>query len=67
MLLVASSLGPGFVLPTDKTKTWYGISTESAERGLRALTKAGLIDRQVDVKSAPLSPLGITREYRYTL
>lgn len=67
MLMVASSLGPGFVLPTEKTKGWYGISTESAERGLRALKDVGLLDRKVTVKPAPLSPLGKTQEYRYTL
>ncbi len=67
MLLVASTLKPGFVLPTERAKAWYGISTESAERGLRRLIDVGLLDRTVTVKDAPLSPTGKTQEYRYTL
>lgn len=67
MLLVTSSLGPGCVLPTERTRGWYGISTESAERGLRELRHVGLLDRETTVKPAPLSPLGKTQEYRYTL
>lgn len=67
MLLVASTLGDGFVLPTEKAPAWYGVSTESAERGLRALREAGLLDRLTKVKPAPLSPSGQAREYRYTL
>ena len=67
MLLVASSLGVGFVLPTERSKDWYGISTESADRGLRTLRQQGILDRVTRVKSAPLSPTGVTQEYRYTL
>jgi hypothetical protein len=67
MLLIASTLDSGFVLPTEKAPEWYGVSTESAERGLRVLREAGLLDRATKVKSAPLSPTGKTREYRYTL
>lgn len=67
LLLVASSLGPGFVLPTERARAWYGISTESAERGLRSLRNAGLLKRETTVKVAPLSPSGITQEYRYSL
>jgi len=64
MIPVASSLGPGFVLPTEKTKAWYETSTKSAERGLR---HDGLLDRQVNVKPAPLTPLGKTQEHHYSL
>lgn len=67
MLLVASSLGPGFVLPTEKAEAWYGISTESADRGLRRLREVGLLERTTTVKPAPLSPTGKTQEYHYTL
>jgi hypothetical protein len=66
MLLVASTLRPGFVLPTEKTGPWYGISTESAERGRRTLRQAGLLERELTTKRAPLSPNGITQD-RYTL
>jgi hypothetical protein len=67
MLLVASTLRTGFVLPTEKAPAWYGISTESAERGLRALRQAGLLDRRRFTKRAPLSPNGFTQEWHYTL
>lgn len=67
MLLIGSSLQPGFVLPTEKAHDWYGVSTESAERGLRHLREAGLLDRATTLKDAPLSPTGKTQEYHYTL
>jgi len=67
MLLVSSTLKPGFVLPTEKARDWYGVSTESAERGLRALRESGLLERVTSVKEAPLSPTGKTQEYHYTL
>ena len=67
MLLVSSTLKPGFVLPTEKARDWYGVSTESAERGLRLLRESGLLERATRVKDAPLSPTGKTQEYHYTL
>lgn len=67
MLLVSSTLKPGFVLPTEKARDWYGVSTESAERGLRLLREQGLLERVTTVKDAPLSPTGETQEYHYTL
>lgn len=45
MLLIALSLTPPFLLPTEKAPRWYGISTDSAERGLRELRKASLLQR----------------------
>lgn len=67
MLLVGSTLTPGFPLPTEKAPAWYGISTESAERGLRTLRQVGLLNRQSKLKRAPLSPNGYTQEWHYTL
>jgi hypothetical protein len=67
MLLVSSTLPEGFVLPTEKAPGWYGVSTESAERGLRTLQDASLLKRTTNVKAAPLSPAGKTQEYRYSL
>jgi len=67
MLLIASSQAPDFVLPTEKANAWYGISTESAERGLRTLREVGLLSRRTTLKHAPLSPTGTTQEYHYTL
>ena len=44
MLLVALSLQDGFYLPSERADDWYGISPDSADRGLRELRKAALLD-----------------------
>lgn len=67
VLLIGSTLGPGFLLPTEKAPAWYGLSQDSCERGLRVLREAGLLTRATITKPAPLSPLGVTQEHRYTL
>lgn len=67
MLLVALSLPEGFVLPTERAPRWYGISADTADRGLRALDKAGLLHRELKVKKAPQAPRGITQELHHTL
>jgi hypothetical protein len=43
MLLVALSLPADFYLPYEKAQPWYGISADSAGRGLRELEKADLL------------------------
>lgn len=67
MLLVSLSLPAGFVLPTHRVPDWYGISADSADRGLRELDRAGLLRREITVKKAPQAPLGIAQEYHHTL
>jgi hypothetical protein len=67
MLLVSLSLPAGFVLPTERVPDWYGISSDSADRGLRELHRAGLLKRDLKVKKAPQSPLGIAQVYHHTL
>ncbi len=67
ILLIAASLKPGFILPTEKVRDWYGISTESAERGLRQLRQANLLTRNAVIKKAPLSPNGYTQQWHYDL
>jgi hypothetical protein len=67
MLLIASSLKPGFILPTERAKEWYGISTETAQRGLQHLQKVKLLHRQTVVKPNALAKNMITQEYHYTL
>jgi hypothetical protein len=62
MLLVALSLPEGFVLPAERVPRWYGISGDTADRGLRALNKAGLLQRELKVKKAPQAPRGTTQE-----
>lgn len=67
VLLIGSTLKPDFVLPTDRAKDWYGISTETAQRGLRHLREAGLIHRRTVLRATPLGPTMTTQEYHYTL
>lgn len=67
MLLIALSLPAGFVLPTERAPKWYGISADSADRGLRELSDAGLLARKVSVKKAPQAPQGFAKELRHTL
>jgi hypothetical protein len=67
MLLIALSLEDDFTLPYDKAEPWYGISSASAERGLRELHGRGLLLIQDIYVEAPLSPEGYTRRRSYTL
>jgi hypothetical protein len=67
MLMIALSLRSPFILPTTRVREWYGVSADSAERGLQELRDKGLLDRKLTVKPAPLAPLSITQEYRYTI
>ncbi len=67
MLLIALSLEDNFILPYDRAKAWYGISADTAERGLRALRRAELLSARSQYEEAPLSPLGYTERLYYTL
>lgn len=67
MLLVALSLSDDFILPERRAREWYGLSPDSAGRGLRGLKDRGLIYERVMQKAAPASPNGYTRQHHYTL
>lgn len=67
MLLIARSLGDEFRLPTESVPGWYGISADSAHRGLHGLEEHGLLSIEKRYKDAPLTPQGYTAENRYTL
>lgn len=67
VLLIGSSLAPGFVLPTEKAERWYGISGDTVGRGLDELRKLHLLERHSVLKDTPLEDSVQTREYRYTL
>jgi len=67
MLLIAHSLQPGFVLPVEKAPAWYGVSADTAQRGLALLVRRGVLTRAKVPKKAPLAPLGFTTDSRYTL
>lgn len=67
MLLVARSLADGFRLPFESAPAWYGISADTASRGLHGLIGHGLLEVHKVFKKAPLAPQGYTAELHYTL
>lgn len=67
VLLIALSLGRTFVLPLDSGARWYGISRDTLRRGLRELTREGVLTFSSRLKQAPRSPTGKAEERRYAL
>lgn len=67
LLLVALSLRPGFILPVEKGPEWYGVSADTAQRGLHELVQIGLLERVRRYRKAPLAPEGFTYDSHYTL
>src|SRR4051794_38025646 len=62
MLLISLSLADNFILPYRMARRWYGVSLDTAERGLRGLQDRGLLRSEIAYKSAPLAPAGYTEE-----
>ena len=60
MLLIALSLSDDFRLPAEDVPDWYGISADTASRGLRGLIDHELLVMRKHFKTAPLSPVGYT-------
>jgi hypothetical protein len=67
VLLIALSLKDGFYLPQEHVSAWYGLSPSTLSKGITTLRRAGLLDSRRNPKTSPLSPLGLTYEYTYTL
>lgn len=67
LLLIALSLDNSFILPQHLAPAWYGISKETAGRGLRGLEGRGLIEFEAKHVREPLSDTGWREERRYTL
>ena len=67
MLLISLSFNDGFRLPIEDVPNWYGVSADTAQRGLFGLRSRNLLDVDIRVKTAPLSATGATTERRYTL
>lgn len=67
MLLIASSLKPGFSLPLEQAPKWYGISPDTAGRGLKELDDKGLLRVGTNRRRAPLSPTRYAIENTYIL
>jgi hypothetical protein len=67
MLFIGSTLKAGFILPTERVPEWYGVSAETAQRGLKELRDVGLLNRATSYKETPLEDLMYTQEHHYTL
>ena len=67
MLLIALSLRDGFRLPSESAPAWYGISADTASRGLGGLAGRGLLRVDKRFQKTPLSPIGYTVQNLYTL
>lgn len=67
VLLIARSRGDDFILPLEQAQRWYGISADTAERGLRGLMKRRLLVMREVRKPAPRAPDGFTLQRHYTL
>ena len=61
------SLRPPFILPVEKAPQWYGISADTAQRGLASLVQYGVLKVASIPKLAPLAPRGVTYDSRCTL
>jgi hypothetical protein len=67
MLLIALSRPDGFQMPYHRTHGWYGVSSDSAEEGLRELRDTGLLAVERNWVKAPRSETGWTEVLTYTL
>lgn len=67
MLLIALSLPDDFPLPADRVPKWYGISADTAERGLRELRRSRVLNFDEQWVKNAKSDTGWTQERRYTL
>jgi hypothetical protein len=67
MLIIALDRPDRFSLPYEKAPKWYGVSSDSAETGLRALRDAGVIDVEKTWVKAGKSPTGWAERPLYSL
>lgn len=64
MLLIALSLRDDAELPIARVPRWYGLSEDTASRGLAELTACGLVSTRVAYTPAPLTVTGY-HEHRH--
>jgi len=67
MLLIALSRPDDFWLPQERVREWYGISADTASRGLHELRDADILTQRTETITAPLSPTGLASHLHYTL
>ena len=66
-LLIALDQRAGFSIPLERFRDWYGLSPDTALRGLNQLQSFGVLDSEAEWREEPLSPTGNTKEVRYAL
>lgn len=67
MLLIALSRPNDFVMPVEQVPTWYGLSADTAQRGIAELGRRGVLTSRRIAKTAPLAPDGFTYDRHFTL
>ncbi|MEV1114945.1 helix-turn-helix domain-containing protein [Actinosynnema sp. NPDC049800] len=67
VLLIALERPDDFPLPQERAHAWYGISADSADRGLRELRNAGLLHVKQTWVEEPKSDIGYTQRWTYRL
>lgn len=67
MLMISLSLKPDFALPIEQVPNWYGVSANSAQRGLNELRDHGILKDRKERRDSWNGPDGYVLENRYTL
>ena len=67
MLLIARSRPDDFVMPVEQVPDWYGLSADTAQRGIAELERRGVLAVRRVPKKAPLAPEGFTYDRRFCL
>ena len=67
MLLIGLDQKDDFSLPFNQAHAWYGVSENTARRGLRGLEERGLITSLSTHEPSPKSPNGWAEIIRYTM
>jgi len=67
VLLIGLSQRQPFALPVERAKSWYGVSQETATKGLTELQDRGLLTCHSTYRLAPLTPAGVIELRHYTL
>jgi hypothetical protein len=66
-LLIALSLKQPFVLPAERAGDWYGVSSDTIDRGQRELRERGILERHYEVVDDWLSGIGTRTDYTFSL
>ncbi len=67
MLMICLTLQDWSPLPAERVPAWYGLSADTAQRGLDELRDARLIVRRVTWRREPLLAYGFTKIHEYSV